>query len=199
MSAERFYSEDEARDADGKWTTGGGGEASTLTKPQAAALRNYQSSGYLDINAVLRGSPEAKTLSENAKRIVKERVSALDAAIAAAPPLAEEAVVFRGLNLRAGFKPEVGATFTDKAFVSTSLDRSAAEAFRDRGGARPTALVEIHVPAGMRGLRVEGVSKRSNENMRKEKEILLRRGSRFVVTSVATDPRGGYRLAVRAA
>jgi hypothetical protein len=189
----KFYSEDQPRDEDGKWTTGGA-EAAPLSKEQASALHNYQHDGYRDINGVLRGSGEARSLSENAKRIVRGRVAALDAAIAAAPPLTEEATVYRGMTLRAGFVPEVGATFTDRGFVSTSMAERVASGFREE--APHTAVVEIHLPVGTKALRVEAASKRSNANMRNEKEVLVHRGATFEVKSVTGDAKSGYRLVV---
>jgi len=138
---------------------------------------------------------------------VGERIDGIDQALTTAPPLVEEATVFRGMDLR-GFTPEVGATFTDQAFISTSMDLSVAEKFSERAigdgaSAGDVAIAEIRVPPGTRGVPMfkvwearMGKDGPVGKQMAREREIILNRGSRFRVTKVGRDSKGVVRLAL---
>lgn len=181
----------------GEWTDGLLGWAKSIPREQRDSLLLYSSNAYHNINAHLRSD---LPLSDSSN--VSDYITDIDAAMNTAPPLIQEGTVFRGMDLR-GFTPEVGATFTDKGFVSTSLDIAAGERFaeiaaeRGREGITDIAIAEIRVPSGTRAVpmfKVWEAHSKTSDMATREREILLPRGSRFRVTKVGRDSKGRRRL-----
>lgn len=179
--------EDEARDSHGEWTSGGdegasAGAASSVEEwnknmPQSvrSVLGSYEAGvNYHDINDALR----AGKVSGDAKQI--------DEAFRTVPVLDKGVTVYRGMAMGNGLVPTVGAEFSDKGFVSVSTKQSIAAKFEtlgERSGKAPDqmAIVSVRIPAGAKALDMKyanpiGVSS--------ESELMLNRGSVFVVTSV---------------
>lgn len=74
------------------------------------------------------------------------------------------------------------STFIDKGFVSTSTSKDIAERFKGKNG----ILLEINVPANSKYLDLHKLTKgsfHSNNNLKREKEYLFPRNSKFKVIS----------------
>jgi hypothetical protein len=114
----------------------------------------------------------------------------IDKAISDAPPLPESVSVFRGVDdapAMSALKP--GAEFTDRAHLSTSIDRDYMQGFH--GVDKPDNVVlQIRLPAGTRAL-YAGV----HPAYAHERELILPRNSRYRVVSVAPMGRGVYVVA----
>jgi hypothetical protein len=140
-----------------------------LSSKEIDAVQHYNGTGYQKINSDLRAGKEP---SGTAKLI--------DSALSKSP-LSESMVAYRGFSgreLMADFKNSVGKTFSDKGFVSTSLDKNIATGFM-RGQGK--VLATIHIPAGTHAGYV-GAG---------ERELLIGRGQGFRITE-ARIKRGQY-------
>jgi len=148
-----------------------------VTKKEDWALNAYKNGldGCLTLNSDLRAGKPIKKGSQ--ADLIERAINKAD--------LPEDTVVYRGVDA-AAFPSEklVGSTFSDKAFVSTSLDEAVAIQF-DAG-----VLMEIRLPAGTKALSMtrwaegEGVVGIGTS----EAELLLQRGSRFKVIKDVTTP-----------
>lgn len=226
-----YVESEHPRDEEGQWTDTGastpGEWAAALSAPQRDALMSYGTNGYHTVNSFLRGGEEAvatdfernqgyrpddlKELAQTAKG----RVDEIDAAFRSVPPLTRDETVYRGLILPEGFTPEVGASFSDKAYVSTAAAVDAADEFSlyyvdeaagggasDGLAANRVAVAEVTVPEGTQAIdmrAVWGSAVGSTEGIADgESETLLDRGMMFTVTDVSTDELGRYQLKLRA-
>jgi hypothetical protein len=140
------------------------------------AVRNYQREsplrGFPAINGALRGKGVV-ALTET----TTPTVAALDAALARSV-VAEPVRVLRGVHSSSTFLGEpgslAGSTITDHGFVSVTTQQRTADFFASDGGDDP-AFFEILVPAGLQAMRLgRDIG---------EAEVLLPRGSRFLVTA----------------
>lgn len=193
------YSEEQERDERGRFSNGGGYVALSQMQRDAGvtkenfpeheeAVVNYTNgSGWFStINDSLRGNYEP---TEKEQETIDKYVSSLSSLIAQSPPLKEELVTYRGIrdgefadSLRTA---EVGDTFYDEGFVSTSMDRDFAGTFRD---AENTGVVlEITNPVGSQGFIPMAYRTEPNPEMTQggEKEFLLPTESSFRVTGVS--------------
>jgi len=126
------------------------------------------------LNAILRG----KATSTDADQKV---VMALDSLFDDAKPLDRDIEVYRGMTGNTAGKLrdlEVGATFSDAAYVSTSTDKTAADFFAtgghgDKGGARVSFVIKV--PKGTKAI----------DGEKQEAELILKRGVRFKVVGKA--------------
>ncbi|MGH8357205.1 MAG: NUDIX domain-containing protein, partial [Pseudomonas sp.] len=127
-----------------------------LTSVEKAAVPKYAGSiGYTRINKALRdGAGNSATIKNITKALDKASI-----------PDAIE--VHRGLSLRkpediaqffGGNPPQVGNTFTDRAFVSTSLSRQYAQRFAAEGGKAKVGMIHITLPTGSKAAFVGGLS-----------------------------------------
>jgi hypothetical protein len=209
-----FEEHEHPRDNHGRWTDSPGGG---ITDDQREALMSYGTSGYHSINSFLRGGEDrvASDFEQNQgyrpddlKEIVetaKDRIAAIDVAFDNAAPLTQDAVTYRGLVLPEGLTPTIGASFSDRAYVSTTSNQDSADEFstyyldESAGGGASNglpperiAIAEITVPAGTPVIDMQDVweSDLSGE----ESEKLLDRGATFTITGVDTDSLGRYRL-----
>jgi hypothetical protein len=124
---------------------------------------NHPSDGYQQINQGLRkGDGNCSSCGKLDSAISKSEVT-------------KDVQVFRGASLPESVLASLksGAEFTDKGYVSTSLDHNTASKF-----AAGSAVFSIHVPKGLKGI----FASHYTEN--DEKELLLPRGSKFRVDSV---------------
>jgi hypothetical protein len=189
----------------GRFTTGGAGVGYNASdkhprakdsEGRSADVEYYTSSGYSDINNYLRtgAKPELGSVSET-----KESIESLDKEISltSAP---RDMVLFRGVTGVEKFeKLEVGDTFTDKGFVSTTTNRDTVTEFMStatggRFDSRPLekgVVLQISVPQGENVLSVKnyfkGVSDRygPSEGILSETEHILPRGTTFRVDSIS--------------
>jgi hypothetical protein len=147
----------------------------SLDATERAAIDAWRGPASFDIARGLR----AGTIAAEDAPIV----DALDGALATArTPFA--LVVWRGIRDRAALGRLIpGEVVTDAAFVATATRKRAARGFA--GGARGMVL-EIRVPAGTAAAWLKGLGPAA---FRDQPELLLARGTRFRVVSVAADER----------
>ncbi len=178
----------ENADAADKWAREDGAAwAKKLPRSQKLALSTYQGGEYRAINDGLRsdGKPPAK---------YNATVKAMDAAIDK-HTLSEPVTVHRGMDFdRPGAreaidKMEVGKTYSDKAYMSTTFDKEITHVFNDRE--TPGASMEIRVPKGNHAAYMNAAS--DNPHVNHEKELLLPRNTQYrVVSKTPTD--NGYHV-----
>lgn len=117
---------------------------SDISKEELDAVGTYQSAGYLDINAQLRGVDTSKRQSSGSeiagdKKAISDHIALLNSAIDKSPA-PEGLALYRGVSGKTGSaldKLEVGSIIEDKGFQSFSSDPSVGHNFA-RGVARPT-------------------------------------------------------------
>lgn len=153
-----------------------------MTTEEIHAVESY--TGYFSeqINATLRGTVEDGRVMTPG---LNKTIAHMDSAFGASVPLSREAVVFRGIDYTVHLPDKAGATFKDKGFTSTTLDAKVAGS--SFAGAHGT-IAWIRLPKGARVLNVAG---RGLAQFKKEKEVLLPRGSRFRITGKTVQPRTG--------
>lgn len=164
------------------------GETSLNTYQTKNGLDEYVNEGYSNCNEALRSKAP---LEAWAKRDI-ERVDG--AFVHHGENLSSDETVWRGGRDLFDGKPDseiVGMEFTDKAYCSTSRDVKAASAFAQGKGStgKSKVLYEIRVPKGSRVIDVQKHFK--TDLAKEEKEVLLRRGSRFRVVGRTSR---GYQL-----
>lgn len=143
----------------------------TLTTNQRKSLKDYTRSGYVDINRTLRGLQPTSPKIDN-------RIKAIDHALLKFKS-PYDFTVWRGTelkNFKYGLKNgklAIGASYSDKGYLSTSLVRAGTIGFGY------DALIRIQTPAGNYGAPVYKLSPYENEE-----EYLLKRGTKFVVTGI---------------
>lgn len=144
-----------------------------LSESEAAAVERYTSTRhYATVNEYLRtGSADGE------ERIARQMQRELDSALESSS-VPEDVIAYRGVGRDAfgegNLEDMVGETFTDRGYVSTALNPRAANAFGD------SIVMRVSVPSGSRGAYVGGLSDNPSEG-----ELLLPRGSSFVITSVS--------------
>jgi hypothetical protein len=147
------------------------------------AVRHYKGAGYSMMNAYLRGRRSGGQLYMRDRYVdVADVVPLVDDAIASSE-VPFDAMVFRGTRflpgeVRAEFaniKP--GDILTDGGFVSTTTDYDTMANFA--GKSPESYLMQIYVPKGTNGLALDAVT-----NAPKEHEIVLPRGTSFLVRAV---------------
>ena len=156
-----------------------------VTFEQNAALYKYTGNGYDNINKFLR-DPESTTGWQRQDRaLVQDKVKYIDEVFAKAPPIENDLISYRGLASKAAEEIgnlNVGATFSDDGFISTSFKISIAEKFsiQESGDGVPKVILEILNPKGSIGLDLNGLQATGHTQ---EQEWLLPRGTKFEVIS----------------
>jgi hypothetical protein len=168
----------------------------SLTADQKKAVDDYQGIGYAALNRHLRdgGSPNDPAPPATASRYanalpVAVQTRDLDAALGKTPT-DRDLITFRGSSapdVAERVANNVGGTFTDKAYQSTSLDKNIAREFQvPPEGVLPAGhsslLWEVHVPKGSRGAFLPGSAEGDEES-----EFLLPRDSKFRILEVKHD------------
>lgn len=161
-----------------------------LSFDERRALRTYSEMGYEEINSKLRkGYDPAK--ATGLKSTTEKVIDRVDTSLAKYTN-AEKMTVWRGINntdsWRASGKTigglKLGDTFTEKAYSSTSINKTAQFALGDKA-----VLFEIKVPAGTGlGAPITNISSYSNEA-----EFLIKRNATFKVTKIAKNQTVGSR------
>jgi len=144
-----------------------------LPESQREAVVNYTASGYKEVNKHLRKGTEA---TDETLGIVAE----LDQVMLSAPPITN-ATLYRAL----GSSPEelgmvVGDIYQDDAFVSTT--KSSAYMYKELS--RLPTRATIKLPKRTRSS-VQGIAAHYLSKKKVEQEILLARGTRFLVKSIS--------------
>jgi GNAT superfamily N-acetyltransferase len=149
-----------------------------LDRDQRKAVREYSGGRYRDVNYTLRGKDW--TYSDT-----QEIIDGLDAVFDKGAKVDRPMTVKRrvmGARLMLGEPGEkVGKTFTDPAFVSTTELAD----MKNIQGVFGHDEFEIHLPEGTPAFRMGKLSKNTHE-----KEILLKRGTKFKVLSDKQTPQG---------
>lgn len=156
----------------------------TLTEAERTAVHAYKGEDYFIINRYLREGNIAfgrgVRLERQEQRIaeLKPLIENLKPVIDRTKPLTEPIIVFRGVNTQYGnelWGAGVGSEYQDKGFVSTTFEHSKSYSF---GSTR----LEITVPAGGKGLAIDGLYQRQ------ESEFLLQAGTKFRITGYDENP-----------
>lgn len=152
------------------------GHTSKLSRQQKSAAETYTGGDYQDINGGLRsGKVPAK---------YKKTVEHLDSAIDQSR-LPENTTLYRGMNMTPAMRERMrpGATFSDAAYTSTSINPRVPDSFA-RGDGK--TMMRIKAPKGTKGMAVNNVS-----NFDGEHEVLLPRNTGYRITNVYHDKRTG--------
>lgn len=173
----------------------------SLTYDERLSVKDYVDFGYTEMNEFLRkgGRDRLPWMTSGAQKELERNIKNLDSALAKSK-VPENLTVYRNVSIQDADEPLVlrkqfasmhsGQEFTDKAFVSTSLQRL--------HWSDSDINIEIHVPKGYQGGYVAGAFHTGVEAQEKaafrddEQEILLRRGTKFRVVSPLTDALTGY-------
>ena len=147
----------------------------SLSFDQRSSLKFYQSEWYEPINGYLRDGSEIKD------EVIKKDIAALDSTMT--HPMSQDTVVYRGMQQDVSGL-EVGDEYSDKAFVSTTLAYSTADAFATKDYNANEVMCEILVPKGARCTVTVDPAGASGEH-----EILLPRDSKFKVVGKEKLPR----------
>jgi hypothetical protein len=159
----------------------------SLTHSERAELRNYQALGYLRVNPVLRDEIDPSVYDEQTRGRLELTIDALDTAISRGA-LRFCLTVYRGLRQPLDvFDVDhlgdlVGETFTDPAYVSTSLDLDVAAGMT--ASAPSTALLALLLQADQPAA---WLSLAGDRRRRHELELLLPRGTSVSVEAVESD------------
>jgi phage portal protein BeeE len=153
--------------SDSEFNNTGNDIHSKLNEDELNAVQNYQTISYDEMNRNLR---KGKELSEDDQYDLPH----IDSAISKATGFTEDVNVYRGMNVSPSKLTE-GTTFEDKGFISTSTDRKIANLYADK------CMVQIVIPKGSKCLPLS--SKISDSDSKREKEVMLPRGSKFRVVS----------------
>ena len=206
------YSEDEARNSKGEWESSDSGSKSESTTgprtftsldkaqewarqhfidgnlekyPKHHGVLEYRDTGYRTINNLLRGKKDANLSEPQWKAEYRQMVKEIKGQMKPIP--AGGVVVYRGFQ--SGKIPlNVGDTFTEKAFSSTTFDKDIASFFANDMNGGGGKLFAIEVPAGVNamyfGARDKNVQNQPGAN---EHELLLEPGLKYEVTSKSAD------------
>ena len=189
--------------------------AEGLSHDTRFAIGDYSTVAYHGVNSYLRGG-EAGVVSywersegytpdpEELRGIIddsEETISRMDEAFSTAPPVGGGTTAYRGMVLKNGV-PEVGDTFTDAAFVSTSVHKDAAEKFadwaKDTHDPGQVAVASIILPPETRVVDMlavyEATTGWGGAQATEERELIMDRGTTFKIVSVELVEDGSYRL-----
>jgi hypothetical protein len=159
--------------------TGGGmdqapSEGGELTRGDRSAVNDYTNFGFKNTNELLRtGDVTTMGKKDAAIREAKQLTEKLDKAFTRAPTLTGKTEVLRGVDSKAVAGWKVGQTVTDKGFVSTSTKAGSAF-YQDKA-----VVIKINVPKGTKAIQ-------PRTGNRREKELILNRGTKFKVKSITT-------------
>ena len=167
----------------------------------ANGIEYYTSTGYNDVNKLLRGKTEEDKMGHLEFELAEESIAGLDKEISlnTAP---KDMVLFRGVTGNDASKTfdklNEGDVFTDKGFVSTTPDINVITEFMSsaKGGQFDSRQVvkgyvlQVHVPKGENVFSVQQYFKNSGRDsdgmFERENEHILPRGSSFKVNSIST-------------
>jgi len=149
------------------------GWAESLNAEQKDSLRYYQERGYNAVNGHLRGYDTAMTDAERGQ--IERHVANIDAAMENAR-LPCNMTAYRATDLTK--TPEVGATFHDNGYTSTTVSSTIGNAIAT--SANQDYLLRIHIPAGHRAAYIDAF------HSKEEYELLLPRRTHYRITGRET-------------
>jgi len=158
---------------------------------QVAALANYTTGAYYEVNSYLRGEDHNGKPVTDVATLTKDRIKVMQSAMR---PLRQDTLLKRGTGLEQfpphmrsfdGLKAAIGKTFKEPAFMSTTVGG-------EGGNFHDTAMLQIEAPAGTPAAWVRHISHNAHEN-----EVVLAAGSHFRITHVEKDLSGNIRVHVR--
>ena len=161
---------------------------------ESYALYQYQGPKYEDLNKFARINPNYTKDSENdflAERFPEEAsmINKIDNVFANSK-IAEDLTVFRGASISPDrykdiLNLKIGDEFMDSAYLSTSADPLIAKSFSYNeltdDASRVSIIYKINVKAGQPAIRIKDYT---TDDILKESEILLARGSTIKVTNL---------------
>ncbi len=165
----------------------------SLDPDQQNSVFQYTKGGFGDINSALRGAPDSLPAKKKERALLE--ADAINSAIADAPRLETDEVVFRGVSVEAlgldmesdDYETDVanlkGRAFTDKGIVSTSFQSEIADNFVDQRTSN--ARMVIRVPKGSSALAPGALAHNAHE-----RELLLPSGTDFEIESTSIDKEG---------
>lgn len=145
---------------------------------QEVIIDDYTQTYFDPLNTALRADEDVVVIPESGPVKVSETTDVLDSMMYKLPKMS----LFRQTNPDAfgaksveELKDLVGSEFFDKAYMSTSVKPNQAVA----GMGKMPVHIRIEAPRGTRGAYIGGIS-----DLEDEAELLLGRGTRFMITSV---------------
>jgi hypothetical protein len=153
---------------------------SDVTMEDSKAVEVYAGMGFFDINQTLRAYEEPPLVETGLKPLVEHLDSAIASNTLPRPVVAARGVWEDDDEVFSSLKP--GDTFSDKAYVSTTLGPMS----RIYPEERPAITLSIHIPEGANALFLD---ENLSENW-DELELLLPRDSKFKVLSREDDADG---------
>lgn len=153
------------------------------------AIQAYTGSLKTDVAEQLNRSLRNQTFGPRSQW--KEVADKLDEAFNRVEALDEPALVFRGAKVKFQSKLRVGSVVEDFGYVSTSPSRSVAEKFVGFD----SDLFEIVLPKGTKAL---DINEAAGSAYGSERELLLPRGTKFVIESIRENPKHPGQRIIRA-
>lgn len=159
-----------------------------LPSKQTRELYDYTLDGYDTLNHYLRGTLDWEQ-DEDADAKLDKKTAAITHALADAPKMEEDVVVYRGMKAKWLGDLKVGQTYEDKGFVSTSTNVNVAMSFPQRVQFESEkALVRVVIPKGAQAAYLAADERHRASS---EDEVLLQRNAQFKVTRIATNGENG--------
>ena len=147
-----------------------------LNEAQQSTLIDYKGNEAYLVNDALRSGQYVDDWGEE--------ISSLDKIIELSPPLDRDITVGRYLKGNQSLSNlQVGQSFEDKAFMSTSLN---AVEVNKQGWGSSNARMDIEIPKGSRGLFLDGALGELSE-IPEEREFLLPRNSRLELLAIQSE------------
>lgn len=152
-----------------------------LTESELDAIADYSGVRYKNINQTLRGQRE-----DFADQRSRDAVIGLDSAISKYT-LQEDVVSWRGSSDGAVKGLNIGDSFTDNGFISTSFDKGVADAFvADYDGKNNPILIRVVNRSGTTGAYLG-----KNSLTPSEREFVLPRGTSMTLVNITQDQSTG--------
>lgn len=174
-----------------------------MTDAERDAMNAYKMQQSGNINRYLRRGETVNMSPEGAQRLI----SGMDDAFAKAGEFDRDVKLFRGVSFNDNFANQVapdewrnltpGQTITDKGFVSTTHKEGGvgfgSSVGRAQSGVRQYQL-QIYAPKGTKGIATDWLTE--DKIAGKEGEVLLNRGTSFLVRSVDEVANGQFKVAL---
>lgn len=150
---------------------------------ESNSISSYAKLEYSDINSALRKGKGKIVDSEFENKANIKNVAAIDSAMKKVS-LKDNTVVYRGAANKRNQKFNIGQTFVDPGFSSTSLSSTSAEGFLGDGDNVPYVM-KITVPKGTNAV-MPGLNTGASKSTAHESEILLPRNTKYKINNITT-------------
>ena len=149
--------------------------------------------GHTIMNGTLREQQGYDNVTPEYRDDINSRITQMDKLVELSPALTENTTTFRGIG--SGFAQElrekgIGAKYTDNGFTSVSLDKDVAGGFPSLPSGN---IMEIVLPTGIKAInpsRFFTSGRIGDTELKREKELILGRGTNFEVLSIEDSPYG---------